>query len=452
MLVGRPNVGKSTLFNRICGSRRAIVTSVPGTTRDLLNQDVEWLGTNFELVDTGGLFGASADPLRNEVTSLGLQALSSANVIVQVVDGTDGLVPADEEVASHARRVGSPVVLVVNKIDKSKARDRVGEFHQLGVAPVVSIAAEHGMGVGDLLDEIVAKLPGRKASGSRVAAEVDRQGAGEIRVAIIGRPNVGKSSLVNLLTQEERVLVSAEAGTTRDFVDVRLAWHGRQFRLVDTAGIRRPGRVHRSGPVESVSVVMARRAVSEADVAVLVVDAANPISRQDAVIAGEAERAGCGIVLAANKWDLVKGQGADFYRVFDADLRDAIKFADFAPVMHISALTGERTPKLIEKIYDVAQAREMHVGTGELNRFVDRATKRHPPANLGRREVKIKYVAQVATRPPTFVFFTNIVTRFHFSYERFLRNQIRSEFGFEGTPIRLRVRTGRDKSHESKRG
>ena len=258
MLVGRPNVGKSTLFNRICGSRRAIVTSVPGTTRDLLNQDVEWLGTNFELVDTGGLFGASADPLRNEVTSLGLQALSSANVIVQVVDGTDGLVPADEEVASHARRVGSPVVLVVNKIDKSKARDRVGEFHQLGVAPVVSIAAEHGMGVGDLLDEIVAKLPGRKASGSRVAAEVDRQGAGEIRVAIIGRPNVGKSSLVNLLTQEERVLVSAEAGTTRDSVDVRLAWHGRQFRLVDTAGIRRPGRVHRSGPVESRSDLLLR--------------------------------------------------------------------------------------------------------------------------------------------------------------------------------------------------
>ena len=195
-------MGKSTLFNRICGSRRAIVTSVPGTTRDLLNQDVEWLGTDFELVDTGGLFGASADPLRNEVTSLGLQALSSATVIVQVVDGTDGLVPADEEVASHARRVGSPIVVVVNKIDKSESRTRVNDFHQLGIAPVVSIAAEHGLGVGDLLDAVVEKLPGRKARDPRVATELDRQGTNEIRVAIIGRPNVGKSSLVNLLTQE----------------------------------------------------------------------------------------------------------------------------------------------------------------------------------------------------------------------------------------------------------
>ena len=245
--------------------------------------------------------------------------------------------------------------------------------------------------------------------------------------------------------------MSEVAGTTRDAVDAGLTWHGHRLRLVDTAGMRRPGRVARSGRIESVGLVMARRAVAQADVAVLVVDAAAGVARQDAAIAGEAERAGCGIVIAANKWDLVKGRGAGFSKAFDADLRAALRFAGFAPVVHVSARTGERAPKLVARIVAVAAARAQHVGTGELNRFVERVTRRQPPVSPGRRSVRVRYAAQAATRPPTFVFFTNVATRFHFSYERYLRNRLRESFGFEGTPIRLRVRTGGDAGEGGRR-
>ena len=446
MLVGRPNVGKSTLFNRVCGARRAIVTAVPGTTRDVIRHAVEWLGTDLELVDTGGLFGASDDPLQAEVAAHALKSLETADVIVMLVDGREGVVPADEAVATHIRKLGVPIVLTVNKIDDKDARGRVEEFYRMAIVPVVPIAAEHGLGVGDLLDEVVARLPGRRPpAAERAGAAVPARAATvEIGVAIIGRPNVGKSSLVNLLVREERVLVSEVAGTTRDTVETGLTWHGRTLRLVDTAGIRRPGRVARSGRVEAVSVVVARRALAGADVAVLVVDADEGISKQDASIAGEAERAGCGIVIAANKWDLVKSRGPGFYKEFDADLRDALKFAEFAPIVHISALTGERAPKLIERVVEAAAARATHVSTGALNRMVEQVTRRHPPHSPGRGEVRIKYATQVASRPPTFVFFTNVATRLHFSYERFLCNRLRDTFGFEGTPIRLRVRTSRD--------
>ena len=444
VLAGRPNVGKSTLFNRISGSRRAIVTAAPGTTRDVLCHAAEWLGTSFELVDTGGVFGASADPLQDAVAVQGAKAFVAASVIVLVTDGRDGVVPADEQVAAHVRRTGCPVVLAVNKIDDRRAEERVEEFHRLAIAPVVPIAAEHGLGVGDLLDAVVERLPRRRRAPAETAATGRTRESADLAVAIIGRPNVGKSSLVNLLVREERVLVSEVAGTTRDAVDTRFIWHGHRMRLVDTAGMRRPGRVARSGRIESVSLVMARRAVAEADVAVLVVDATDGIAKQDAAIAGEAERAGCGIVIAANKWDLVKGRGPDFSKRFDEDLRFALRFAEFAPILHISALTGERAPKLIARIVEVAAARALHVATGELNRFVERVTRRHPPASPGRRAVRIKYATQVGSRPPMFVFFTNVATQFHFSYERYLRNRLRESFGFEGTPIRLRVRAGRD--------
>ena len=458
VLAGRPNVGKSTLFNRISGSRRAIVTPTPGTTRDVLRHAAEWLGTEFELVDTGGVFGASADPLQEEVAVQGAAALDAASVIVLVTDGRDGVVPADEQVAAHIRRSGHPVVLAVNKIDDRRAEARVEEFHRLAITPVVPIAAEHGLGVGDLLDAVVARLP--RGRGAR-AVEADAApaasgrrrapGTADLAVAIIGRPNVGKSSLVNLLLREERVLVSEVAGTTRDAVDARFTWHGRGLRLVDTAGMRRPGRVARSGRIESVSLVMARRAVAEADVAVLVVDAAEGVARQDAAIAGEAERAGCGIVIAANKWDLVKDRGPNYSKQFDGDVRAALRFAEFAPILHISARTGERAPKLVERVVEVAASRARHVATGELNRFVERVTRRHPPVSPDRRNVRIKYAAQVGARPPTFVFFTNVATRFHFSYERYLRNRLRESFGFEGSPIRLRVRAGRDSREGARR-
>ena len=438
VLVGRPNVGKSTLFNRISGFRRAIVTAEPGTTRDVLREKVEWLTTTFELVDTGGLFGASNDPLQKEVSARGLGALDGADVIVLLVDGRDGVVPADTDVAGRARRVGVPVILAVNKIDDRRAAERVDEFHALGIAPVVPIAAEHGLGIGELLDEVVRRLPGATQTEVTVPGDQD-----EIGVAIVGRPNVGKSSLVNLLAREERVLVSELPGTTRDAVDTLITWHRRRIRLVDTAGIRRPGRVASSGQVESVSVTVARRAMQRADVAVVVIDASGRVARQDASIAGEAERAGCGIVIAANKWDLVKSRDQGFAKEFDAELRAALKFAEFAPIVHLSALTGERASKLLETAQAVAHARAAHVATAELNRFLERVTKRHPPASPGRGEVRIQYGTQVGSKPPRFLIFTNTATKFHFSYDRFLKNRLRETFDFVGTPIRLLVRARR---------
>jgi GTP-binding protein len=262
----------------------------------------------------------------------------------------------------------------------------------------------------------------------------------EVGVAIVGRPNVGKSSLVNRLLHEERVLVSDMPGTTRDAIDAVLRWHRRQFRIVDTAGIRRPGRVAHGGQVEAVSVLAARRALEHADVAVIVIDATEGATDQDAAIAGEADRLGRGIILAANKWDLVKGRGPDFSKPFDEEVRRKAKFLEYAPVLHISAATGERTPKLLETIDRVAEARKRRVATGELNKFIEAITAVHPPASPGKKQVRILYAVQVGIAPPSFVFFTNVATTFHFSYERFLVNQLRDSFGFFGSPIRIEVR------------
>lgn len=443
VLVGRPNTGKSTLFNRITGKRRAIVSPVPGTTRDVIVQDVEWRGTSFQLVDTGGLFGASEDPLHELVVEHGRRALETADVVVFLVDGREGLVPADEEIARSLRPLGVPVILAVNKTEDRRARERAMEFYQFGFEPVVEIAAEHGLGVAELLQEVTARLPVTPRDSRREASEgnavVGRPK--EVRVAIVGRPNVGKSSLVNRLLREERVMVSEVPGTTRDAVDALLRWHRRDFRIVDTAGIRRPGRVARAGAVEAVSVLVARRAIERADVAVVVMDAVEGPTDQDAAIAGEADRAGCGVILAANKWDLVKDRGAEAAREFDEALRLKMKFLDYAPVIHLSARTGERTPKLLELIDKVAEARRQRIPTAELNRFVEAVTTVHPPAAAaGRREVKILYCAQTGVEPPTIVLFTNVATKLHFSYERFLINRLRESFGFVGTPIRLVVR------------
>ncbi len=457
VLIGRPNVGKSTLFNRVSGARSAIVTPVAGTTRDTLRRPVEWLGSEFELVDTGGLFGASSDPLQEEVAKHGLREIESAAVLVILVDGQDGLVPADEEVVAHARRSGVPLVLAVNKVDNPKLKDRSTEFLRLAISPIVTVAAEHGLGVGDLLDEVVAKLPGRRRlqrkTRSKLSNELAKSSGDstEIHLAIVGRPNVGKSSLVNRLVREKRVLVSELAGTTRDAIDTVIGWHGQRIRLVDTAGIRKPGKVAEAGQVESVSTLLARRALKCADVAVVLIDATAGVTKQDAAIAGEAERAGCGIIIAVNKWDLVKKEGPDYVKTFDADLRDNLKFADFAPILHISALTGERTQQVFTRSVKVIEARSRHVSTAELNRMVMKATARHQPHSRGRKEVKILYATQVSSRPPTFVFFTNIETRFHFSYQRFLRNQLRRAFGFEGSPIWLKARARRIQPRRGRR-
>jgi GTP-binding protein len=421
----------------------------------VIEQAAEWRGTRFSVVDTGGMFGASADPLHGLVVSKGRWALERAGLAIFVVDGREGLLPADLTIAEELRARGLPVILAVNKMDDKRAQARALEFYRLGFDPVVEIAAEHGQGVGDLLDEVLRRLPRRSArpaaSSEPEPLDAARVQPAETSVAVVGRPNVGKSSLVNRLLREERVMVSETPGTTRDAIDAVLRWHRRDFRIVDTAGIRRPGRVARSGQVEEVSVLVARKAISRADVAVLVVDATEGATEQDGAIAGEAEKAGCGVIVAANKWDLMKSQGPDTAKRFDEELRRRLKFLDFAPVVHLSAATGERTGRLLELIDQVAQARRYRVPTSELNAFVEAVTAAHPPASPGLREVRILYAAQTAVAPPTFVFFTNVATRFHFSYERFLVNRLREAFGFVGSPIRMHVRR-RGRSPAGSRG
>ena len=431
VLVGRPNVGKSTLFNRITGTRRSIVAPVAGTTRDTFGGVAEWRQRRFELVDTGGLFGATTDPLHELVVEQGLKALESADVVVFVVDGREGKVPGDEEIARRLHTLGVPVLVAVNKTDDGRARNRAMEFYTMGFEPVTEIAAEHGDGVADLLDEVVKRLPDSQLR----APDTD-----ETAVAIVGRPNVGKSSLVNRLLREERVMVSELPGTTRDTVDVVLQWHQRQFRIVDTAGMRRPGKVATAGQVEAVSVVLAKRAMARADVVVLVVDATEGAGDREGAIAGEAEETGSGIIIAVNKWDLMKGRGEDFAKAFDDKLRFQLKFLEYAPIIRMSALTGDRTGKLLEVVDRVAAARKRRVPTPELNRFLERVTSAHAPTSKTRREVRILYGVQTGVAPPSFVLFTNVASELHFSYERYLMNQLREEFGFEGTPIRLTIR------------
>lgn len=445
VLVGRPNVGKSTLFNQLTGTRRAIVTPVPGTTRDVITHPVVWLGHRFELVDTGGMFGASADPLHVVVFERGRRALAAADLVVFVVDGREGLVPGDEEIAAAARATGRPVLLAINKTDDRRAQIGALDLYRLGFDPVIEISAEHAQGLGDLLDEILRCLPGatppREDTGEAgQPTGGDAQSPGEIAVAFVGRPNAGKSSLVNRLLREERMIVSDMPGTTRDAVDTMLTWHRRQFRIVDTAGIRRAGRVASGGALESVSVLIAKRSIEQADVAVLVIDAPVGVTDQDGAIAGAAQSAGCGVIIAANKWDLMKTEGPDAAKKFDEQLRYQLKFLEYAPILHVSATTGERTPKLLEAVDRVAAARRFRVSTPELNRFIERATSTHPPVSPGHRRVRVLYAAQTAVAPPTFVLFTNVAGKFHFSYERYLENQLREAYGFEGTPLRIVVR------------
>ena len=449
VLVGRPNVGKSTLFNRLTGARRAIVTPIPGTTRDVLTHPVVWQDLGFELTDTGGMFGASEDPLHRLVVERGQRALRSADVIVFVVDGREGLVPGDEEIADAIRSAGVPAILVVNKTDDRRARAGALELYRLGFDPILEVSAEHGQGSGDLLDEIIKRLP-RAVRLRDVDEDDERQEEGgapgatgatpETAIAIVGRPNAGKSSLVNRLLREERMIVSEMPGTTRDTVDALLKWHRRQFRIVDTAGIRRPGRVAQSGQVEAVSVLLARRAIERADVVVLVLDSTAGPTDQDAAIAGDAHNAGRGIIIAANKWDLMKDQGPDAAKEFDERVRYQLKFLDYAPILHISAKSGERTPKLLETIDKVSTARRIRVPTPELNRFIEHVTAAHRPVSPGHRSVRVLYAAQTGVAPPTFVLFTNVATKLHFSYERFLDNRLREAYGFVGTPLKIMVR------------
>ena len=447
VLVGRPNVGKSTLFNRLSGARRSIVTSIAGTTRDVITHPVSWEGYHFDLTDTGGLFGASEDPLHQLVTEQGSRALKTADLIVLVVDGREGLIPGDEEIAKATRDAGVPVILAVNKSDDRRARAGALELYRLGFDTVVEISAEHGDGTGDLLETIVEKLELRTEPDLEPGTGDVEPEPSETAIAIVGRPNAGKSSLVNRLLREDRMIVSEVPGTTRDSVDSLLQWHKRTFRLVDTAGIRKPGKVSKS-QVESVSVLLAKRAIERADVVVLVIDATVGPTDQDGAIAGAAKDAGKGIIIAANKWDLMKPvEGEDITKAFDENLRYQLKFLDFAPIIHISAVTGERTPKLLDVVDKVAEASRTRVPTGELNRFIEKITTASPPVTSGKRNVRVMYASQTGKAPPTFVLFTNSEAKLHFSYERFLENRLRESYGFFGNPIRIQVR-GRKESRK----
>ena len=416
------------------------MTSIAGTTRDVITHPVIWGNHRFDLTDTGGLFGHSEDPLHALVMEQGSRALKSADLIVMVVDGREGLIPGDEDIARATRDANVPVILAINKSDDRRARAGALELYRLGFEHVIEISAEHGEGVGDLLETIVEKLELRTEPDREPGTGNGEPDAQETAIAIVGRPNAGKSSLVNHLLREDRMIVSEVPGTTRDSVDSLLQWHRRTFRIVDTAGIRKPGKVSKS-QVESVSVLLAKRAIERADVVVLVIDATVGPTDQDGAIAGAAKEAGKGVIVAANKWDLMKSaEGVDATKAFDENLRYQLKFLDYAPIIHISAVTGERTPKLLEVVDKVAAAARTRVPTGELNRFIEKITTSSPPVTSGKRNVRVMYASQTSVAPPTFVLFTNSEAKLHFSYERFLENRLRESYGFFGNPIRIQVR------------
>ncbi len=427
-LVGRPNVGKSALFNRLVGRRLAIVQDEPGTTRDRLYAQAEWTGHEFTLVDTGGLLAAPTDDITRQVQAQAELAIREADVVVLVVDVLTGITPEDWEVADVVRRSTKPVILAVNKADNAERRLAASEFYALGIEPLFDISALHGTGTGDLLDAIVESFPPAEEE----AAEAERIG-----IAIVGHPNVGKSSLLNAILGEERSIVSTVAGTTRDAIDTELVWKGQEITLIDTAGIRRRGAV--APGIEKYSVLRALRAINRSDVAILVLDASTGITAQDAHIAGYVLEESKSVVVVVNKWDLVeKEPGVE--AAYREHVRQNLKFLPYVPILFASALRRRGIPEVLDTVLRVRQARFQRLTTGELNDLVRDAVAAHsPPSKWGKR-MRIYYATQPQVDPPTFVFFVNDTRLVHFSYERYLENQIRQRYPFEGTPIRLRFR------------
>ncbi len=427
-LVGRPNVGKSTLFNRLVGERVAIVEDVPGTTRDRLYGDAEWTGVPFVVVDTGGL---ADDPSSNMVAAIRSQAevaMEEADVIVFLVDALDGLVAADEDVAGQLRLTKKPIVLAVNKADNPERRLNAVEFYSLGLGEPFPISAIHGTGTGDLLDQIVAQLP--------VTPEDEEDES--VKIALVGRPNVGKSSLLNRLLGEQRSIVSDVPGTTRDAIDTQIRYSGQDITLIDTAGIRRRGKVEVG--IEKYSVLRAMRAIQRADVSLLLTDGAEGITAQDAHVAGYIIEEGKSAVLIINKWDLVE-KDSHTLNEYARKVRGALNFLDYVPVLFISALTGQRVNQVIPTALRVYEARFQRIPTAELNRLLQDAVAHHPPPTRSGQRLKFYYATQISVDPPRFVFFVNDHRLVHFTYERYLENLMRERYGFEGTPIKLIFRT-----------
>lgn len=427
-IVGRPNVGKSTLFNRVLRGRRAIVDDMPGVTRDRLYGEFEWAGRRFILVDTGG-FEPDASGIMGKVRAQAELAAAEADVILLLVDAKDGLTPTDAEVAGMLRKSARrPILLVVNKVDAAGQELLAAEFHRLGLSPVLPISAEQGQGIGELLDAVASKLPER---------ESPPETTGAVTVAVIGRPNVGKSSLVNQILGAERVVVSPEPGTTRDAVDTRFSYRGKDYVLVDTAGIRAQGRLGRS--VERYSVSRALAAVRRADIALILLDGVEGVTAQDAKVGGEAHEAGCASILVVNKWDLRAGE-PDADTAYRLALQEKFKYLAYAPIAFVSALTGHGVMQLFRLIDAVAAERERRIPTPELNAVIHEAVARRPPPAEQGRPVSIRYATQVGIRPPTFLCFATAGRGLHFSYLRYLENCLRQAYGFRGTPIRLKIR------------
>jgi GTPase len=449
VIVGRPNVGKSTLFNRLVGHRRSIVTDEPGITRDRIYGECEWRGIRAEVVDTGGIIPEDKDLIAQSILRQAQIALKDAAQILLVVDSRDGVVPLDEEMAGLLRRIGKPLALVVNKVDSPRQVGEAGDFHRMGIQPVFFVSAEHSQNIAEMLDTIFSRPDFERSNvGDTQVAPFDkdqegvnqgkflRRRPGEIRVAIIGRPNVGKSTLLNTLCGKERSIVTPMAGTTRDSVDAVIEREGARFRIIDTAGIRRKGKTKLLA--EKLSVVLARKHLEQSDVAVLLIDAVEGITAPDATIAGYAHEAGKSVILAVNKWDMIT-KTTDSTLRFEEQIRQKAKFLEYAPVLFISALTGQRVISLLKWVKRIAVERERRIPTAELNRFVEAIDFSRATVPVSFRS-KILYATQTDVAPPTFVLFTNRRSKFHFSFERFLINRFREQFGFPGTPIRIKQR------------
>jgi GTP-binding protein len=449
-LVGRPNVGKSTLFNRLIGAKTAIVSDVPGTTRDRLYADCIWNGVSFTLVDTGGmeilaehriLSGEPVDILAagsthfvREIRAQAEVAIRESDVIVFLTDAQAGLTAADEEVANVLRRADRPVIVAANKADNLALWEEANEFYSLGVGPVMPVSAINGRGTGDLLDEIVASIP-------QDAFEEEEPEA--VKIAIVGRPNVGKSSLLNKLLREERSIVSPIAGTTRDAIDTYLKWEGQDLILIDTAGIRRRGKVEKG--LEYYSVLRALRAISRADVVLLLVDATEGVTDQDAHIAGYILEERKSVIVVVNKWDAIE-KDSHTMQAYTEHVRQELRFLDYVPVIFVSALTGQRVHQVIPAALEVEMERHQHLSTAEINKLVQDAMFRHSPPSIRGRRLKIYFATQDKDPPPTFLFFVNDPKLVHFGYRRYLENRIREAYPFSGTPIRLVFRARRVQS------
>lgn len=433
-IVGRPNVGKSTLFNRLVGERRAIVGDEPGITRDRIYGQVEWTGRKFSLIDTGGIVPDDDAVIPANILKQAGRAIEDSQLLIWVVDARAGITQLDEELAALLRSTGKRVLIAANKTDSAKLENESTEFYRFGFDEVFPISAEQGIGVGDLLDRVVAALEPREAS--------DAEDTGELRLAIVGRPNVGKSSLLNRLLGEDRVIVSPVAGTTRDAIDTVLHTPERNFRIIDTAGIRRKGKTDELA--EKLSVIMARKSLERADVAIVIIDAEEGVTALDANIAGYALDAGCSIIIAVNKWDAVKDKETNTALEFERSLRDRMKFLEWAPVITISALTGQRVERILPLVLKAEEARNRRISTSQLNDFFERAVAQPrggsapSPGKSGYSRLKVQYLTQVGIRPPTFVLFTSGgKPGLHFSYERYLLNRLREEFDFFATPLRI---------------